>query len=112
MELANAICSAMVDQARKDMATARRLDAERLVGEQRIDIDFYSPAEKSKPVEDYDFHAHGYHYKGSGSRWCVIKVRWTGVAWRRIRRLSGPLPFVEALHRATEEGRRTGLARA
>lgn len=109
--IANAICEGMVAQSRKDMAAARLADLERPVGEQRIDIDFYSPAERKKPAQDFDFHAHGYHYQGTGSRWCVIKVRWTGTDWRRIRRLSGPLQFTDALTRAGEEAKRTGIPR-
>lgn len=97
-----AICKAMVNQARIEAANERAADRARPVGTTKIDTDFYSPAEAKKPISDYDFHAHGHHYQGSGARWAVVLLRWTGTEWRRVRRLSGPLQFEAALHRATE----------
>lgn len=109
----NAVCDALVAQSRREMAEARSVASARPVGEVRLDIDFFSPAERGKPVEDYDFHdASGRHWKGFGARWCVIKVRWTGTDWKRVRRISGPLQFTPALTRCTEECARLGLETA
>lgn len=109
--VADDICVALAANAQRDMAKAQLADLERPVGTIALDIDFYSKAEAGKPVEDYDFHAHGHHYQGFGARWCVVKVRWDGSEWKRIRRLSGPLQFTPALERLSEECRRTELER-
>lgn len=111
MSIAEDICKAMVAGAKRDMAKARLADLQRPVGALALDIDFYSKAERDKPHEDYDFHAHGHHYKGFGARWCVVKVRWDGSEWKRLRKLSGPLQFTEALSRLSEECARTGMER-
>lgn len=104
--LAEAVCSALANQSRKELAEARQRDAARPIGETRLDIDFYSKAESDKPVEDYDFHAHGNHYQGFGGRWCVVRQRWTGDRWQRVRKLTGPLQFTAALDRCAEMKRR------
>lgn len=110
--LASAVCEALVGQARRDMAKARAEAAERPIGEVRLDIDFYSKEDRSKPVEDYDFtDASGRHFKGFGARWAVWRVKWTGSEWRRVRKVSGPLKFTPALDRLVEEGKRLGLER-
>lgn len=105
------VCTAMAANARRDIAKARLADLERPVGTLALDIDFYSKADRNKPVEDYDFHAHGRHYQGFGARWCVIKVRWDGSEWKRVRKLSGPLQLTAALSRLSEECSRSGLER-
>lgn len=106
---ADAIVSALVEGSRADLAKARLADIERPVGTLAVDIDFYSRAEKDKPHEDYDFHAHGHHYQGSGARWCAIKVKWTGSEWKRVRRLTGPMQFSDALSKRSEFALRLGL---
>lgn len=112
----NALVSQIVDglaaQARRDIADARALNAARPVGEIRLDIDFYSAADRDKPIEDFDFHdASGRHWKGTGARWCVAKYKWTGSEWKRLRRISGPLLFTPALDRCAQECKRLGLKR-
>lgn len=109
--LVTLIVDGLAEQARRDIAKSRSADAERPVGEVRLDIDFYSPADRDKPIEDYDFHAHGHHYQGTGARWCVAKYRWTGTRWRRVRRISGPLLYTPALDRCTQECKRLVLKR-
>jgi hypothetical protein len=111
MSVADTIVSALVEQSRRDMADKARADAERSIGEVRLDIDFYSKADAKKPAEDYDFHAHGHHYKGFGARWAVWKVRWTGSEWRRMRKLTGPLKFADVLTEVTEQCKRLDLKR-
>jgi hypothetical protein len=110
--IAQHICDGLVAQAKREITSARLEAAQRPVGEIRLDIDFYSPSDRDKPMDDYDFVAQGRHYKGTGSRWCVVKVRWTGSEWRRFRKLTGPMKMVDALHRCSEECARTGLERA
>jgi hypothetical protein len=107
-----ALAHAMAADARREIAKARLRDMERPIGEKRLDTGFYSAAERDKPVEDYDFWAHGRHYVGTGSRWAVWRVRWTGSEWQQYRRVSGPLGFTEALTRLTEECTGLGLKRA
>jgi hypothetical protein len=106
------IVSGMVANARSEIAKARLQDAERPIGTEALDIDFYSAADSKKPVEDYDFtDASGRRFKGFGARWCAIKVKWTGSDWRRVRRLTGPLQFTEALTRCSELADKLGLER-
>jgi hypothetical protein len=109
---ASVIASALVAQARRNIAVRRLEDSERQIGEVRLDIDFYSKADRGKAVEDWDFtDASGRHFKGVGARWCVAKYKWTGTEWRRYRRISGPLKFTPALDRCYEECTRLGLKR-
>jgi len=103
MSLIEEVCGAMVAEAKRDLAAAKIADAERPIGTKRIEIDAYDDAERKKPIDDYDFHLAGRHYQGSGTRWCVVIERWNGKEWRRQRRISGPLKFVDALTRRTEE---------
>lgn len=110
MGVADEICFALAARAKADLAKARADDAARRVGQPKIDIDFYDRSEAKKPVEDYDFHAHGHHYQGFGARWAVWRYRWTGNDWRRTRRLSGPLQFTDALTRASELRAKAGGA--
>lgn len=108
----SAIASALVDQAKRDMAAARQRDQERPIGQVRLDIDFYSKADRDKPVEDWDFvDSSGRHWKGFGARWTVAKYKWTGTEWKRFRRLTAPLKFVDALDRCADECRRLNLER-
>lgn len=112
MSVADIICGAMVERAKRENAAARLADAQRTVGTLALDIDFYSAADRKLPAEDYDFvDASGRHFRGVGSRWAVVKVRWNGAEWKRIRKLSGPLKFTDALTRCTSEAARLGLER-
>lgn len=97
-----AIMSAMLQSAKRDIARSRLDDLSRRVGETKIEIDFFDRKESEKPHEDYNFDVHGRHYEGSGARWAVWRYRWNGSEWKRARRLSGPLKFGDALTRATE----------
>ena len=107
-----ALTAGLVAQARREIADAYHRDAERPTGALALDIDFYSKADRSKPIEDYDFYdASGRHWKGTGARWCVVKVRWDGSEWKRVRRITGPLLYTPALDRLYEESRRRGLER-
>lgn len=112
MSAVDEICAVLTANARANILASKEAAMRRDIGAMALDIDFYSKAERDKPCEDYDFHAHGRHYKGAGSRWCVVKVKWNGSEWKRVRKLTGPLQFTDALSRLTEEVRKTGLERA
>lgn len=107
--LADQIVAGLATQARRDIAASRAIDAARPVGEVRLDIDFYSKADRDKPIDDGEMMLHGTLVRWTGARWCVAKYKWTGSEWKRLRRISGPLKFTPALERRTEEARRTGL---
>ena len=108
---ADAVCNALITSGLKDMALALQSDRERPVGTLALDIDFYSKAEADKPISDGSMEWQGQTVSWTGARWCVVKDRWTGTNWRRVRKLSGPLQFTDALTRCGEESRRTGIGR-
>lgn len=91
------IVNAMVAEGRKQLAQARLDDHDRPIGTHAIDIDFYSKRDREATIED--------------SRWCVRAYRWDGSAWRKRRRLSGPLIFEDALDRAADEASARGVER-
>lgn len=110
--LANAVVQGMGNQARKAIASARLADRQRPIGEVRLDIDFYSAAEREKPTDDYDFMIGKQRYVGTGARWCVVRVRWDGNEWKRTCRLTGPMKFEPALRDCSERCAKTGMQRA
>lgn len=93
--IVRSIVQAVAAQAREDLRKSREDDAKRPVGEKAIDIDLYSDAERRKPT--------------ANTRWVVKLVRWNGSEWKTSRRLSGPLPYDDALKRRGEECRRRNL---
>ena len=105
------VVGALAQQARERIVDAKRADAGRDVGTLALDVGFYSKADIDKPIEDYDFHAHGRHYQGFGNRWAVWKFRWDGTEWRRIRKLTGPLKFEASLDELSALKAKTGLER-
>lgn len=106
-----AIANLMRAQAVRDMAAERARIYARPIGTKALDIDFTTQREKSKPIEDYDFVAHGNHYKGRGARWSVWRVVWTGEDWRRTRRLTGASQYGDAITELREWCERLSLPR-
>ena len=106
-----AVAQALAQQARRDIAASRLAALSRPIGEVRLDIDFNHPSDAKLPAMDYDFHAHGYHYKGRGVRWAVWRVRWDGDEWKHVRKLVGPLLYEPALTELTKQCARLGLER-
>jgi len=107
-----AVAMLLAQDARRSLAASRLESLKRPIGEIRLDIDFNHRRDAKLPSEDYDFRAHGLHYRGRGARWAVWRVRWNGEEWRHVRKLAGPLLYETALERLTEECRRLGLDRA
>lgn len=105
------VCDGLLSSARVDLAAARLRDARRPIGEQRVDVDFFSVADRNKPIEGGELVIAGCLHRWEGARWCVVLVRWTGEAWKRVRRVTGPLPIGEALTRCGDEGRCRDLER-
>jgi len=107
-----AIVRALVAQATQSLAARRAIDAARPVGTRGISIDFYDSTDRKRPAVDYDVTTpDGRRYQGFGARWAAVLVSWTGTEWRRVRRLSGPLQFEDALDRAGEEAKLRDLPR-
>lgn len=109
--IVQAVCDGLLLSARVDLAAARLRDARRPIGERRVDVDFFSATDRNKPIEGGELVIAGRLHRWEGARWCVVLVRWTGEAWKRVRRVTGPLPIGEALMRCGDEGRRRGLER-
>ena len=106
----HAIADALAAQAKRDLAAKRAEDRARPIGQKRIDVDFYSEAERERPFA-YDFEMGGKRFKGRAAFWCVVLVKWTGDRWQRYRRISGPMDYTEALDRMGQECRRRKMLR-
>lgn len=112
MSIYNRVAEALAEQGKRELAAKQAVDRARPVGEKRLDISFYSDAERGKPIEDGSFVRDGVTYSWRGARWAVWKVRWTGDRWQKYRRVSGPLNGVgKALERLVQECKATGMER-
>ena len=94
----NQLAVAMRNAAIADITAERKIDAARPIGEKRIDIGFYDDVkDRNKPV--------------ISTRWSAILVKWNGKAWKRIKRLTGPSLYEDALNDVTRIARQRDLER-
>ena len=102
MESFNQIAKAMASQAKREIAIVRAIDAARPVGQKAIDIDHYDRARAKK-----QYHS----FQGDKIKWSAVLVKWDGKEWKRIRRLTGPSEFSDALSDVTRIARQRDLQR-
>jgi hypothetical protein len=111
-DIARSIAAEVARQSREKMAAKREADKSRDVGAMALQMNFYSKAEIDKPYEDGSIRVNGKEQHYAGRRWCVWLMRWTGREWRKVKRVSGPMPLNNALYaRLREECARRKLDR-
>jgi len=111
-DLVNFVMRGIAAQTASEFAAARLKDADRPIGTKALDIDFYSAADRDRPIEDGSMIYQGRRVQWKGARWCVVLVSWDGQRWKRVRRITGPLNGVgAALTRRGELCKTRGLLR-
>ena len=83
--LVDFVTRGIATQAAVNLEIDHANDARREIGTKAVKNDFYSDKDVDLPVDKI--------------RWCVKLVKWDGERWRPVRRLTGPLSYVDALTR-------------
>ena len=103
--IARAIAAQVQADSAKRMAAKREADKARPVGEKALDFDFWSKADRDKPVEggsltrkyrDNKGREHEQTVTWYPAQWCICLYRWDGTRWKRLRRITPPIGGIGA----------------
>jgi hypothetical protein len=103
--IARAIAAQVGEDSRKHAAEKRAADAARPIGTKALDFDFWSKADRDKPVEgghytrkyrDARGRVHEVEVSWYPAQWCVCLYRWDGARWKKLRRITGPIGGIGA----------------
>ena len=98
--VARAIAAQVQADSNKRMAEKRAADKARPVGTRALDFDFWSKADRDKPINGGSYER---TYRTTDGReitefhqwwpaqWCVCLYRWDGSRWKKLRRITGPI---------------------
>lgn len=103
--VARAIAAQVQADSRKALLAKRDADKARPIGERALDFDFWSNADRNKPIDGGSFErtyrtADGREisefYQWWPAQWCICLYRWDGARWKKLRRITGPIGSISS----------------